>query len=400
MKFDSKTRIRALLWLPIIVLSLSGLVSTGSLNILPAEAVFEVSLAACILALARLPKRKPAAIALIAAAYVTGSAVIAIYIRNANPLDFLQAYKAFIYCAMLAPFVNRKIFDDKFISNLFATLTIVFLLKYGYERFFGDGSKHSIRPTVFSENNFELILLTLLYYRAMMFDRLSRTFWTAAVFAVVLLSGSRSAMLGIVIAAIATQARGFKLKHIMSAGVAAPIAGAAAFYLFAERSTGAGIESLDRFRFLLVFLEEIKNWSWYNYVFGTMPITPLSPSSCSSLKFWSNLFSFSDDGKCYSVILHSYLLRVIFDHGLVGLIFLSLGINWCLKYSGYGLKDRLVVLGVLVSSALSVSSFNNIFCALSLLIYYASPVEATAGQSSSHPKLAARNPLSEQQQSP
>ncbi len=50
--------------------------------------------------------------------------------------------------------------------------------------------------------------------------------------------------------------------------------------------------------------------------------TPLLPASCADLSYYQTLFSYAGDGRCYSVILHSFIMRVIYDHGIIGFAFL------------------------------------------------------------------------------
>ncbi|WP_216073902.1 hypothetical protein, partial [Acinetobacter baumannii] len=91
------------------------------------------------------------------------------------------------------------------------------------------------------------------------------------------------------------------------------------------------------------------------------PITALSPESCRSLSFYDVLFSYSGNGSCYSVILHSYFFRVIFDHGAFGLVLLFSFLAVALRKYGYSKMDVGVVIGILSASALSVSAMNSVF---------------------------------------
>ncbi|MDO5978841.1 hypothetical protein [Flavivirga spongiicola] len=140
-------------------------------------------------------------------------------------------------------------------------------------------------------------------------------------------------------------------------------------YIIMKDRTGGGldIEKMDRFRFFLVFLDEIKSWNFINFLFGNERITSLSCESCEKLSWYKNSFSYKNDGSCYSVILHSYLLRVILDHGIVGLSVILLFLTRVLRYSGITLKDSFVVIGIVVINGLSVSSFNSVFFVMGLL---------------------------------
>ena len=119
---------------------------------------------------------------------------------------------------------------------------------------------------------------------------------------------------------------------------------------------------------MMVFVDEVRYWPAWKFLFGSMPLTPLSSASCSSLAYYHDLFSFSGDGRCYSVILHSYFLRVIFDHGIIGLAFLLLFMMISLRKSGYAKNEVFVFLGIICSSALSVSAMNSVFVSLAIAL--------------------------------
>ena len=79
------------------------------------------------------------------------------------------------------------------------------------------------------------------------------------------------------------------------------------------------------------------------------------------------IYSYSGDGTCYSVILHSFLLRVIYDHGLLGFMFL-MGVV-AIYLNKFSLKAKICILLIIISTALSVSSLNNVYVALALIMY-------------------------------
>ena len=132
---------------------------------------------------------------------------------------------------------------------------------------------------------------------------------------------------------------------------------------------GGGIESFDRFVFFQYFLNDISNWSFSDYFFGNLPLTPMSANTCNGLNFYYTLFSQKNDGTCYSVVLHSYILRMIYDHGFFGLFFVLYFIFKALRTVGYNVKLCLTVLGLILINGLSVSAFNSVFCFLGLLFF-------------------------------
>ncbi|MGS2762733.1 hypothetical protein [Sinomicrobium sp. M5D2P9] len=129
------------------------------------------------------------------------------------------------------------------------------------------------------------------------------------------------------------------------------------------------IEKTDRFKFLMVFVDEIREWSIINYLFGADRITALSAEACSKLGYYQSLFSYSGDGSCYSVIFHSYILRAIYDHGIIGFILISVFVYFVITLSGFERKQALVIVGIALLNGLSVSSFNSVYFALGISFY-------------------------------
>jgi hypothetical protein len=130
---------------------------------------------------------------------------------------------------------------------------------------------------------------------------------------------------------------------------------------------GSSIEQFDRFWFMQVFLQETEDWSIFRYLTGAPRITPLSNHAANQLASYSVLSSYSGNGTCYSVILHSYIFRAIFDHGIIGLICIIGFVYEILKMSNIDKKIIWVTLAIFLLNGLSVSSFNNIFFPISII---------------------------------
>ena len=139
-----------------------------------------------------------------------------------------------------------------------------------------------------------------------------------------------------------------------------------------QRMGTADFEQIDRYKFLMMFIYDTSDWEWWRFLTGSTPLTPMSDYVCQKLSYYSRLFSHSGEGSCYSVILHSYILRVIFDHGLIGLGFLLYFVYQGLKSSGFTFQERVAVIGVVLVTSLSVSAMNNVYVVFALLLYFAS----------------------------
>jgi hypothetical protein len=311
-------------------------------------------------------EKKFLSISILIILYILVSGVIAIGFQERNVMDFLGAYKAFFYISIICLYIKDDVFSLKVTKNIFYFLLIVFLLKYSTSRlFFG-----ILRPGVFTENNFELGLLCLMYLALSDFlgKYKSSTFIVLAV--VIVLSGSRSGVASLCVLYFATHVTKIDLRLAFKLGTLVLLF-YFSFILFMNQADG-DVANIDRYRFLLVFLDEIESWGIVNYLFGTMPITPLQPSSCSTLSFYDGLYSYSGDGTCYPVILHAYLLRVILVHGLIGL-FAMLFIYWLLF--AHSRLSKAKILGffmIVLCNSLSVSAVNSIYFTFGILFIMSS----------------------------
>jgi hypothetical protein len=345
------------------VLAVLGLMSPGQFNLVPAESVLEV----VFLVLAGLSARSVAeggrAMLVLGGGYVLVKALLLVFFSSASITDFMQAYKSFYYLALLGFFVGKRVFDGRRLASFTTFLIAAFLLKYGYSVVLGLDD----RPGIFMENNFELIMLLGLFQLAWPYLGRRRDLLFGAVAVIVLLSGSRSAALGLlVIYVFLYLKKSNRTWPLHVAGVV--VVGYVVLSVFTSRAAVDGAARLDRLNFLDIFLYEVREWPIWEFVTGSFPLTPLSPGSCGSLSFYSVLFSKTDPGTCYSVILHSFFLRAVFDHGLLGVGILMALVWLGLRRSGRSIRDTVGLLVLVSVSGLSVSAFNNVFVAIVLAV--------------------------------
>ncbi|MNB80658.1 hypothetical protein D3C75_274250 [compost metagenome] len=304
--------------------------------------------------------------------YILASFLLMRLFRPADILDFAQAYKSFFYIIPLSLLAGKNKFNKDQINFVFFVLLFMFFAKYGYSRSLQLDDSLSKRPGIYTENNFELILLILIYYLASPSLNKYRTISFLLLAFVVFISGSRSALLALLVVYGAVFIRKINYRIVISAGALICLAGLF-LYIFSERLAGGSIEDIDRYRFLMIFLDETRNWNILNYLLGSAPLTPLSINSCAMLSYYESLFSHASDGSCYSVILHSYLLRIIFDQGVLGLAFIITFIWYGLGAAEYSTRQKLCIIGVFMVSGLSVSSLNSVYSAISLAIAFSYP---------------------------
>jgi|GEM_PF-710009 len=295
--------------------------------------------------------------------YLAVGVLLAVVLRGVNPLDFAQAYKFVWYLVLLPPFVwAGNALEARDLRRLLNATLLMFLTVYVGKRLLGDD-----RPMFMAENNFELIFLALLYFSSYAAGNKPSVLQTMGLLSIIVLSGSRSA--AVAGALVVMFSYDFKSKNPAKIiiGILAAVVGVALAVLIIESRTHGGLESIDRFRFLLLFLESVDGWSAGKYLIGADRLTPLPAHVCSQLAYYRMLFSYESTTTCYSVILHSFNLRVLYDHGL--LITAVLLFTLLLLMRRAPASQIACVLAVILSSGLSVSSMNNVFTAMGIGLF-------------------------------
>lgn len=333
---------------------------------------FEVCIVLLLLCAITIPrKRAYLALSLFAVAYIAISYVLSLE-ANTAIRDFLIAYKPFFYIAVSALIAGSGIVQLRQLQRVHLVWLGVFAIVYSVELAFG--LAESSRPNVFVENNFEILALSLLH--VLIFSQIQnhRIILHGLYLFIVLLSGSLS---GMAIAGFLTILLflKFRPKQIMLlAGVL--LVSFALLSLVVYQRYGDDIMNVDRIRFFSAFLSEAQNWSLVEYLFGTRPLTPLSQTSCTTLSFYKDLFSTTHPEICYSVILHLLSLRLVFDHGIAGLLFVF-GALYFLIPNHISIRYKIAIVGAIALSALSVSAYNNSMVAFVFALILASSTGLT-----------------------
>lgn len=344
-----------------------GLLTVNADNVLPVSGLLY---AAVVIGMALSASRMRAAvlpIVVLAASYVTLKALLVLAGKPANVYDFTQAHLAYIYLIPIALFAGSQVFDKRAVATTVSILVPMFAAKYAVVRVLGNGSREAIRPGLYTENNYELLLLIGLFYLARN-DIRRRPVILALLACVVLIGSSRSATVEFAIMLAFMYLRNLRHNlavYVISAGLAV----AMVYSVFRERVGSGGVQSIDRYRFYQAFLRETSDWSLTNWLLGAYPITPLSNATCQRFQYYEMLFSHGDPDVCYSVILHSFAMRVLFDQGLLGLALLLGLLWWALRIAGTTAMDRCFLIAIGVANAMSVSAFNSQYMLVLLVIW-------------------------------
>ena len=232
---------------------------------------------------------------------------------------------------------------------------------------------HDDRPLMFMENNFELMFIYALYLVRYSVTKTRCFQLLGLVGLITILSLSRSSLLMYSVLVLFVIYDSFKKTRIFFIPGAVLLLGGIIYYVFSQRSSS--LEDIDRYRFMLVWWSNVMDWPFWQWLVGAERITPLSVESCSTMSYFVNLFSYDQDGTCYSVILHSFIFRIIYDHGILGLIFV-IGTTYILLIKN-NVKTLISVtfIAIVLLNGLSVSSFNNLFFAISMLFLMSTNIE-------------------------
>ena len=348
--------------LPALV-AIGGLATLREPNVLPAVSIIDGGFVIATLLLTPRISRRSYAPLLSLVFFFLFRMTIACLGSDVPLFDALQAHKWLLYLMESFVFLDVSMRRPGRIALLAKILIALSLVKYGLVFSTNSGG----RTGILSENNFELALfcgLVALSYKHM---GRGRSLLVAATGLVVVLSQSRSGSIEFLIllaylVSVSTW-RGPLARYLSALFIGASVI--IPLLIFGDRNTGTVI---DRVNFLNVFLIETSSWSVPTWLLGMPPLSPLSNQACLSLSYYQALFSTAHDGVCYAVVLHAYLLRIVFDAGVLGLVG-SFGIMWYLmSRSKVPLALRLCLIAIAIANSASVSGLNNIFVILPMVL--------------------------------
>ena len=348
-----------------LLLGLAGFINWGKVNFLPVSIVFECLIFSAIFTKGLNINRQAFKIFFGFSLYFFVSFLYSVLYKGNNILDFLLIYKSIVYVAIIAFYIGNKFGSIKSFNLFFYLVVSLFFLKYSLSILLGI----NYRPVLYLENNFEMLFLTLLFYlKFVLTGKLSRFDWFF-VSLITFMSLSRSAIPVYILVASSIIFDKLTIRKLSFLTIFIALAGYLFSVILFERSGGASFDSIDRVVFFQVFADELSNASIINFFIGLDRISPLSADSCHALRFYDGLFSYSNDGSCYSVILHSFLFRVILDHGLIILGLLLFSTYKYLRLSKYTKKVSMVVVFATFLNGLSVSSFNSVIFPLIMILF-------------------------------
>lgn len=295
--------------------------------------------------------------------YIFISFFFSFVIANDSLIDFLSAYKFYFYMLLLSLAPNTKIFSSNFFYYFFKFLIFSFFLKYFISFLFFNIS----RPGLFTENNFELMTISILFTFNLNIniDKFKKVD-LILLFSIFLLSGSRS---GIIIFLFLLLLNINRIKELLVVNkynfkyLFLPFFLSLIILLvplFARIST---IENIDRFQFLLLFFNEFGEYTFIQKIFGPQRLTPLSDDTFSHMSHFIKygMGSNKNPNEAYPFIFAPFIFRTILTHGILVSFF---GIFILHKFLRYRIRtnsvtNQIILIGIL--NAFSVTSFQSVY---------------------------------------
>lgn len=275
--------------------------------------------------------------------------------------EALRAHKWALFLILLALLMTVRLSSVKGFVLATKVLLVLAAAKYAIVSLLGSGE----RPALLRENNYEIALFCGMLVVTYPHLGRHRIWYVLALAASVTMSGSRSGIVTLIVAVLYLIAVSGILRHpIVAYGavIAVGVLGYIAVSLFEARSSGW--QAIDREKFFSAFLADTESWDLWTWLFGTHPISEISAASCSTLSYWANNLGIDadgSDGSCYSVVFHAFLIRAVYDFGLLGLI-LAFGLLWfILRQARVDRRLTLVLLGIALANSASVSGPNNVY---------------------------------------
>ncbi|NRA18517.1 MAG: hypothetical protein HRU04_23770 [Oceanospirillaceae bacterium] len=212
------------------------------------------------------------------------------------------------------------------------------------------------RPRLYSENNYEIpavLMLTAIFFSLGKLNKL----WNYFVVALSFMSMSKSGVIEGVILFLRNEVKNIKIFGFVFLCLFGLLFIFIAYNIINSRLTNIDIYNLDRVKFLFVFFELLEESTYLEVLFGHGIADILPYSSCLELKYWASLIS-QDYAYCDSTVLHSFILKLFYDTGLIGVLsIIGLWFVFVRKY--FGKELGLTLFLIVIVCSISVSGFSN-----------------------------------------
>ena len=271
---------------------------------------------------------------------------------DVNPeelLAILSGEKPFLVIIMLLiiPTINVRINH----LTMFRFALSLFALSYSYQLLNGVA-----RPSVFEENNIELMGLFIYWIFAARFSRNKIDHLLLGY--VVIISGSitASVVLLVIVGAISLMEQ---RRNLLVAGFI--FSALIVFYLLYDRSISS-INNVDRYHYLVLALSSMaEQGSVVTSIFG-FPTATAVPEAVCELSPWKR----TDAGICYSNAFQLSWARILWDHGILGVMLVAWLYYKTLIWRGLGQSSSSLIFIIAMIGGFSVSGVGNTYAAIAV----------------------------------
>jgi hypothetical protein len=250
--------------------------------------------------------------------------------------------------------------EESSLQTFVLFFSTIFIISYSFQIIvFG-----SDRPRLYSENNFEIpsLLLFLSAIFAINYNHViplkPKNKWiillgTLSTF----LSLSKSGVLEALTLALSRAKKINNIKQLTLFISVAVLISLLTVTVILSRLGGQNVEHNDRYIFLRHFISDFSKGDYLQWLLGNGVASKLPHQTCTTLSYFSEAI-FETALYCNSLIYHSFLLRLVYDYGILSaLIFLLIWYK-LLRLTFKASLANIIFLIVMVAS-LSVSGFAN-----------------------------------------
>jgi hypothetical protein len=212
------------------------------------------------------------------------------------------------------------------------------------------------RPKLFGENNYEIPALLIIssFFEFIPTKNSASKKTMLFTYLISLISLSKSGILELFFYITHKRFRDFNIKKLIYIIPFFFIIIITGIVMLKVRSGDQTLSDMDRVRFLMIFIENMDLSSW---LFGHGLATRLPVGACIELKYWAS--SISDDyWNCTSTVYHSFILKLIYDMGMIGLL-ICLSLWFFYLKRSFGAYLGRTIFGIVLICSLSVTGFSN-----------------------------------------
>jgi hypothetical protein len=225
------------------------------------------------------------------------------------------------------------------------------------------------RPRLIGEINFDIVLIIVLWLMLKLFYTNYKKYFGYILFIIIILSLSRSGIIGYLLTyyfTILIQEKNINISFIIKNILIITFGLSLLLFIYYLRDPELNFKNIDRIQLLNALFSIYDTNNLTSLFFGHGLMVQLPQSICTAFSFYAEQTT-GNENNCNPVILFSYFLRSIFEYGLLVTIIIPY-IYYKIIRNKLNRKKSLLLLIPVLSVSLAVGGFYNSISIFSLLL--------------------------------